>query len=155
MSTTGRSSGSSSAVRDPPAPRSRVFLDANALFLPFVAGTDLPREIERLVDHPQVFVPRSVLRELGRLVARGEPRASEALQLASRFPAAANPGAGDAAILELVGPGDMVVTADRELQRLLQERGVDVLAPRDRARLERRRGERRPSRRVARPRGNS
>jgi rRNA-processing protein FCF1 len=129
-------------------------LDANALFLPFLGGTDLAGEVGRLVDRPRIGVPRSVLDELRRLEMRGEPHAREVLELAARFPVVPNSGKGDAAILGLAVPGDIVVTADRELQRQLAARGVDVLAPRDRARLERRRGERPRAPRPARARGN-
>jgi rRNA-processing protein FCF1 len=117
------------------------------LFLPFVAGTDLEGEIRRLVDRADVRVPSSVLRELRRLVDRKETHAREALLLARRFPLTTNAGSGDAALLALARSGDTVVTADRALQERLLARGVDVFAPRDRVRLERRRGTRRPLRR--------
>lgn len=154
MSTTARSSGSSSVGPDRLTSPARVFLDANALFLPFVGHTDLPREIGRHVDHPKIWVPHSVLTELQGLAMRGEPHAAEALALAARFPVAPNRGTGDAAILGLVAPGDAVVTADRELQRRLVALGVDVLVPRDRTRLERWRGDPPRPARDGRTRGN-
>jgi rRNA-processing protein FCF1 len=146
MSTTEKNSGSSSGGRRAPGGAARVLLDANALFLPFVAGTDLESEIRRTTDRPDVRVPSSVLRELRRLAARGEAHGREALQLAGRFPVATNPGTGDAALVALAVAGDTVVTADRALQAQLLARGVDVLVPRDRVHLERRRGARRPTR---------
>ncbi|MCI4350832.1 MAG: DNA-binding protein [Thermoplasmata archaeon] len=152
MSTTGKSSGSSSVGREAPGPRTRVLLDANALFLPFVAGTDLEGEIRRLIEQAEIRVPSSVLRELRRLVARGEAHAREALELAGRFAVTPNQGVGDAALVALARAGDAVVTADRELQGRLRARGVEVLTPRDRVHLHRQRRARsgRPPRAYAR-----
>jgi len=91
-----------------------------------------------------------VLRELDRLVERGTPAAAAARSLADRFARVASSGEADEALVALATRrGWPVVTADRELQHRLVDRGVPVLVPRDRRRLELHGG--RPRRR---PRGN-
>ena len=120
-----------------------MLLDTNALFLPARAGFPLDAEIARLVPSARVVVPVSVLAELDRLVARRARGAPAARALAERYPTTAARDEGDAAIVDLaVRRRAIVVTADRALQERLARRGVAVLVPRDRHRLELRRGER-------------
>jgi rRNA-processing protein FCF1 len=114
-----------------------VLLDTNALLLPVGRGFPLDREIDRHFPGARVELPRSALAELDRLVARDVPRASAARALARRYPIAASRGAGDDAILATAARRRaVVVTADRELAARLVERGITVLVPRDRHRLE-------------------
>jgi len=150
---TATRSGSSSNVRSPsPVGRaSPVLLDVNALMLPVREHFPLAEEVERLRPGARISVPSSVLAELDGLVARRVAGSAAAAALARRFPILATEGRGDSAIVE----GAMrlrawVVTADRELAERLRSRGINVLVPRDRHRLEIHRG--RPSRaRPARP----
>lgn len=142
---TERSSALSSHARKPQSNgvAGSVFLDANALLLPIRSRFPLEAEIDRLCPGGVVTVPSSVVGELDRLAARGVSGARGALALARRFPSVVVAGRGDRAILEAaVLHRSCVVTADRELAERLGTRGIDVLVPRDRHRLELRRGRR-------------
>lgn len=135
-------SGSSSASRRPAAARSAtlVLLDANILVRAARPGFFWLRETERLTGPVRVAVPESVLRELDRLVRRDVPGAALAARLGRTLPSVRAPGEGDDAILAAAAElGATVLTADRELAARLRVAGVDVLAPRDRTRLELRR----------------
>jgi rRNA-processing protein FCF1 len=118
-----------------------VLLDTNALFLPFRAGFPLDAEIARHRPGARIVVASASLVELARLVERGAPGAPGARALADRYAIEPVTGAGDEAIVALAERlGATVVTADRELQLRLARQGIDVLVPRDRHRLEPRRG---------------
>jgi uncharacterized protein len=122
-----------------------VLLDANALFLPFTHHVPLAAEISRWVEHPEIAVPGSVVAELERLVSQGVAHAHSALSLARGYPTVLTTGRGDTAIVRLAKERTaVVVTADRELRDRLVRQGTTVLSPRDRARLERHPGHRRP-----------
>ncbi len=106
----------------------------------------LEAEVERTVGSAEIVVPRSVLRELDALVARGVPDAGLARSLADRYSRVDHPGSGDDSILALALACDaVVVTADRDLSERLLDSGRDVLTPRDRDRLVRKAGHRWPS----------
>lgn len=95
-----------------------------------------------------MVVPSSVIEELQLLRERDTPNAKAAIELSRAFDTVANDGRGDVAILRLAqSAGAAVVTADAELGRTLREAGIDTIVPRDRARLELRRGSRRRSNR--------
>jgi rRNA-processing protein FCF1 len=118
-----------------------VLLDTNALLLPFRTGFPLEAEVGRACPGAPIVVPSSVLDELGRLAARGILEARGASALAERFPVLSVEGRGDAAVLDAaVRYHAWVVTADRMLAQRLRRRGVTVLVPRDRHRLETLRG---------------
>jgi rRNA-processing protein FCF1 len=138
-STTATNSASSSASRRPrsAAGRPLVLLDANAVFLPVRVGFPLDAEVGRLRPGAVLSLPASVVDELDRLVARGIPEAAAARALAARYPVVPAPGKGDDAVLRsAVRTRAWVVTADRALRERLTHRGVTVLSPRDRHRLE-------------------
>ena len=114
-----------------------MLLDTNALLLPIRSRFPLEAEIDRLRPGAVIEVPSSVVVELDHLVARGVPGARAAAALARRFRVLGVVGRGDLAILRAAeGPRTCVVTADRALAERLRAQGVDVLAPRDRHRLE-------------------
>jgi rRNA-processing protein FCF1 len=105
--------------------------------LPVRSGFPLEAEVERLVPGARLLVADSTLREFDRLVARATPGAVVARDLARRLVRVAAKGEGDEAVIEVaVRKGATVVTADRALGARLRRRGVGVLAPRDRHRLE-------------------
>ena len=113
-----------------------MLLDTNATLLPFRTGIALDAEVERLVPGAEIAVPSSVLAELDRLAARGVRHAAAARELAARRRRVEAEGRGDRAVVAAATAlGAAVLTADRELARALLARGVDVLVPRDRARL--------------------
>ncbi len=117
-----------------------VVLDTNMLLLAARRGFPLEAEIGRLLPAAGPVVPSSVLRELDVLVARRTAGSSLARALADRFPTTTSTRTGDDGVVEAaVRAGGVVATADRALQRRLAGRGIAVLAPRDRARLELRR----------------
>jgi len=114
-----------------------VLLDANALLLPVRVQFPLESELQRIAPEARPKIPSSVVEELGRLADRGVRGARAAAELAQRFPVLKVEGRGDAAILEAaVDTRSWVVTADRALVERLRDRGVNVLVPRDRHRLE-------------------
>jgi uncharacterized protein len=118
-----------------------VVLDTNALFLPVRVGFPMEREVRRLVPGARIVVPESVRRELDRLAARATPGARAARELADRFSSCPTAAEGDDGILEVATrEGALVVTADRELQLRLRQRGIAVLVPRDHHKLEPRAG---------------
>ncbi len=130
----------------PGAARPAVLLDTNVLFLAARTGFPIEREVLDRVDGARLVVPTSVLEELDRLVARRTPLAELARGVARRFPVLRAPGTGDDAILAAaVRERALVVTADRVLAERLRIRGITVLVPRDRVRLERRAGHRVPA----------
>jgi rRNA-processing protein FCF1 len=119
-----------------------VLLDANALLLSVRQRFPLEAEVDRIRPGASIVVPSSVIGELDRLVVRGVPGAPAAAALARRFPILPGSGRGDTAILvAAVHHRAWVVTADRALAARLRGRGVDVLVPRDRQRLELHRGQ--------------
>ncbi|HKN07594.1 MAG TPA: hypothetical protein VJ021_08380 [Thermoplasmata archaeon] len=116
-------------------------MDANALLFPARTRFPLESEVDRLRPGARIVVPSSVIYELERLVTRGVPDARTALALARRFPVLPVSGRGDAAVLDAaVRHRAWVVTADRSLAERLRSRGINVLVPRDRHRLELHRG---------------
>jgi rRNA-processing protein FCF1 len=120
-----------------------VLLDTNALFLPIRTGFPLEAEIARLVPGARVVLASSGRRELDRLAARATPGAAGARALAAKFASVPAAAEGDAGVIEAaVRERAIVLTADRALQDLLRSRGLAVLAPRDRHRLELRRARR-------------
>ena len=117
-------------------------------------GFPLESEVERIAPGAHLAVAEATLRELDRLVRRATPGAEAARALAARYPARRSDARGDAAVVEIaVRDRMLVVTADQDLQDRLVARGVGVLVPRDRHRLELR-PPRRPTRPVRRRRGN-
>ena len=115
-----------------------MLVDTNVAFLPVRVGFPLEEEVDRECPGARIAVPTSVVRELDRLRARGTPQAEAARAFVDRLPTVAAPGIGDDTLLRAaVRAGAWVVTADRALRDRLLEAGVDVLAPRDRHRLER------------------
>jgi len=118
-------------------------VDANALMLPVRNQFPLEAEVDRLLPGSRLAVPSSVLDEIRELVHREVRGARSAAELARKFPVLPNSGKGDAAIVDsAVRERATVVTADRELANRLRARGLSVLIPRDRHRLELRRGAR-------------
>jgi rRNA-processing protein FCF1 len=112
-------------------------LDTNVLFLPVRHRFPLEAEIERLLPGAEPVVPASVVAELDRHIADAVPGAQGARSFADRFPQLPSQGQGDDAIVRLAASrGFAVVTADRELEERLRARGIAVLTPRDRHRLE-------------------
>ena len=82
-------------------------------------------------------MPAVVEAELDALVRRGAPFALAARAFARSLRTVPSPGRGDRGVLAAaVRERATVVTADRSLAGTLRERGVAVLVPRDRARLE-------------------
>jgi rRNA-processing protein FCF1 len=122
-----------------------VLLDTNALFLPVRARFPLEVEVARLCPGGEIRVPTSVIGELDRLVLRDAPDARAARELANHYRSLPAPGLGDDAVLEAAsGRNAWVVTSDRAFRARLVARGVTVLFPRDRHRLERFPGETAP-----------
>jgi len=98
----------------------------------------LEAELERCLPGAVAVVPSSVLSELEGLADRKTRHAAGAREFAGRFRSMKAPGTGDDAIVRLATcERAAVATADRELEDRLLRRGIVVLVPRDRHRLER------------------
>jgi rRNA-processing protein FCF1 len=114
-----------------------VVLDTNMLMLAARRGFPFEAEIDRLVPGARLVVPSSAVRELDVLIARRTAGSRAAREIAGHLGIESTPRSGDAGVVDLAERTQgLVATADRELQRRLMERGVGVLAPRDRAHLE-------------------
>jgi rRNA-processing protein FCF1 len=114
-----------------------VVIDTNVLLLAARRRFPFESEIDRLLPGARLVVPSSALRELDALVARRTVGSAVARELAGRFSVAPTARSGDEGVIDVADrTRGVVVTADRALQRRLVERGVGVLAPRDRGRLE-------------------
>ena len=137
-------SASSSVSRSQGARGTAVLLlDTNILLRSARPGFRWEGEADRLVGGFRAQVPSIVMAELDRLISRGVVGSRAAREIARRFPTAHGAGRGDDAILALaVRRKATVLTADRALAGRLTEAGIDVLIPRDRNRLELRRGDR-------------
>lgn len=123
-----------------------VLVDANALLLPFTSHFRLEEEIYGQVDGAQVLVPSSVLGELDRVAARGNPNARAAHEFARRFRVVVTDLGGDDALVDLGRRlHGWVLTGDRALRTRLLEAGVPVLFPRGKSHLDRAVSPRRPA----------
>ncbi|MFQ5837499.1 MAG: PIN domain-containing protein [Thermoplasmata archaeon] len=113
-----------------------VFLDTNALMMPFQFSIDLEGELTRLLGEYEVVIPSSALKELARL-SRSDRKAKAALKLAARYRTMEVEGTGDDAILTAALEEEAVVlTNDRRLRRRLREAGRPVIFLREKRRLE-------------------
>ncbi len=93
-----------------------------------------------------MVVPSSVRAELERLVGEEVPHAALARAFAARLRTIPTTLRGDAAVLDVaIRTGAPVLTSDRVLAERIASVGGSVLVPRDRSRLELRRGSRRES----------
>jgi rRNA-processing protein FCF1 len=135
---TAKPSGSRSAARrSKPSARPAVVLDTNLLFLTVRAGFPLEQEVERLFPGARLLVPASVVAELEGLARSLTPGAMAARALAARYEIVPTQARGDDGVIEAAAStGAGVATADRELRRRLGVRGITILTPRDRHRLE-------------------
>jgi rRNA-processing protein FCF1 len=114
-----------------------VVLDTNVLLLAAHRGFPFEAEVSRLVPGARIVVPSSALRELDALVARRTAGSVVARELAKRYEVEATPRSRDDGVVDVATrTRGVVATADQELQRRLTERGIGVLVPRDRVRLE-------------------
>lgn len=98
-----------------------IVLDANALLMPFQFKINLDSELKRLFGDVPVFVPSSVLGELGNAL---DKNARAALALARKYHIAETELSGDNAVIDTARRREAaVVTNDRELiDRLRAER---------------------------------
>lgn len=114
-----------------------MLLDTNALFLAVQSHFPLEEEVHRHRPGARLSVPSSVLGELDRLVRESTPGAVACRALAQRYDRAETAARGDAGVVDAAERlRAWVVTADRGLQSRLVRRGITVLSPRDRSRLD-------------------
>ena len=111
-----------------------VYLDTNALLMPFQFGIRLEDELDRLLGAYQICIPEPVQQELDNL--RGQ-FAKAARELAGRYPVHEAPGRGDDGIIEIaIQNNAVVVTNDSGLRARLKEKGMKVLFMRELSKLE-------------------
>ena len=104
--------------------------------MPFQMNLGLEAEIEREMGRCRIAVPEVVLAEITAM--RGSVKdGAAALEYARRFETVPTHGLGDGAIVECaLRTGGIVVTGDRGLIKRLRAKGLRVLRPRQRKRLE-------------------
>lgn len=102
-----------------------IILDANALLMPFQFKMNLDKELKRLFGEIPVFVPSSVLGELGNSL---DKNSKAALALARKYNIVETELFGDDAVLDLAQERSAaVVTNDRELIKRLRELRIPVI----------------------------
>jgi rRNA-processing protein FCF1 len=102
-----------------------IVLDANALLMPFQFKINLDKELKRLFGEVPVFVPSSVLGELGNALDKS---AKAALALARKYHIAETEYSGDDAVMDVAMRHEAaVVTNDRELIRRLRAKRIPII----------------------------
>jgi rRNA-processing protein FCF1 len=102
-----------------------IVLDANALLMPFQFRINLDKELKRLFGDVPVFVPSSVLGELGNAM---DKNAKAALALARKYHIAETELSGDDAVIDAARRRESaVVTNDRELIRRLRAERIPIV----------------------------
>lgn len=102
-----------------------VVLDANGLLMPFQFRINLDQELKRLFGEMPVFVPSSVLGELGNSM---DKNSKAALALARKYQIVETELSGDDAVIDIAEQRDAaVVTNDRELIKRLRARRLRVV----------------------------
>jgi len=103
--------------------------------LPFQFRINLDAQLARLLGAYDVFVPSSVIRELGR-VARRDRKAKGALALAAKYAVYDTTKTGDAGVVAAAEALQAyVVTNDRGLLTVLQARGIPRIRMRSKSHL--------------------
>jgi rRNA-processing protein FCF1 len=121
---------------DAPTP---VVFDTNALLLPFAHGTRVEEDLATLFGQVRLYVPSTVLVELGTLAYKGKGatarHAKMALKFAERCEVLATKLPGDDGLLEVARKAKaVVVTNDRTLQEECVRSGLVVVVSREHGR---------------------
>jgi hypothetical protein len=117
--------------------RRRIILDTNALLAPFQFGFNLDLELKRLVPWADPIVPTSVIKELERLSIGGDWRMRAALKLSENYEKIAVKGKGDPSIIALAVKNSWpVMTQDRRLRAILNNKGISVVLVREKGHLQ-------------------
>lgn len=121
---------------DAPTP---VVFDTNALLLPFAHGTRLEEELAEMFGTVKLYVPSTVLIELGTLAYKGQGatarHAKMAVKFAERCEVLKTKLPGDDGLLEVARKAKaVVVTNDRTLQAECQKSGLTVVVSRENGR---------------------
>ena len=112
-----------------------VFLDANALLMPFQFRMNLEMELRRLLGETDVAIPTPVLTEL-EVLASKDRDAQAALRLARRYREIEASGSADEALLDLaLAHHGVVVTNDQPLLNRLRAQGIPRIFLRSRSHL--------------------
>jgi len=102
-----------------------IVLDANALLMPFQFKINLDRELKRLFGEVPVFVPSSVLGELGNSL---DKNSKAALALARKYQIVETELSGDDAVLDIaIKRRSAVVTNDKSLIKRLRVHRIPVI----------------------------
>lgn len=115
-------------------------LDTNALLLPFTDGTDVERELERLLGAVRMVVPSSIVQEVNGLAGSGNGQAARAAKAAIRFldRCRVEPTGlpGDDGVLEVARRLQAVVVSnDRKVRQEARRSGLTVVSSRGKGRL--------------------
>jgi rRNA-processing protein FCF1 len=129
------------AVKGKPAGQepTPVVFDTNALILPFAHGTRVEEDLATLFGSVKLFVPSTVLIELGTLAFKGKGavarHAKMALKFAERCEVLQTKLPGDDGLLEVARQAKaVVVTNDRTLQAECEKSGLPVVVSREHGR---------------------
>jgi rRNA-processing protein FCF1 len=116
-----------------------VVLDTNALLLPFAHGTRLEEDLAALFGSVKLYVPSTVLIELGTLAYKGQGatarHAKMAVKFAQRCEVLQTKLPGDDGLLEVARKAKaVVVTNDKTLQQECVRSGLAVVQSRENGR---------------------
>lgn len=131
--------GAAKVSKADPEAATPVVFDTNALLLPFAHGTRVEEELATLFGHVKLYVPSTVLVELGTLAYKGQGatarHAKMAVKFAERCEVLQTKLPGDDGLLEVARKvGGVVVTNDRTLQAECQKSGLTVVVSREHGR---------------------
>lgn len=110
----------------------KIVLDTNILLLPFTTNINLDMELNKL-NFTEIYVPTCVMQELKRLALKNS-NAKSAFLLAQKYSTVKTVKAGDAGVIEAaLKLRAAVATNDRELRRILKEKDIIRVIPRQRS----------------------
>ncbi|MGC8497539.1 MAG: PIN domain-containing protein [Thermoplasmata archaeon] len=112
----------------------KVVLDTNILLLPFTTRIDLDIELQRL-NFTEIFVPTCVIEELKKISIKNN-NAKSALNLIHKYITVETAKKGDLGVIEASEKlNAAVATNDRELRRILKEKNIIRVIPRQKSYL--------------------
>ncbi|MEM0160670.1 MAG: PIN domain-containing protein [Thermoplasmata archaeon] len=112
----------------------KVVLDTNILLLPFTTKINLDTELNRL-NFTEIYVPTCVVEELKKLAIKNN-NAKSALNLIHKYNNVITTKKGDLGVIEASEKlNAAVATNDKELRRILKEKSIIRVIPRQKSYL--------------------
>jgi len=118
-----------------------VAIDTNMLLAPFQFGVDIFEEIRRLVPEAKIVVLKNSIEELDKIAKQGVKERkyvilAKKLLDVNRVEIICRSGSVDSELVQLAKDGIIIATNDKELKKKVWEAGGQVMALRERNRLE-------------------